>query len=157
WSVWTAAALAGGLPRGDARSEGFRPETLDRIKAAIEDAVAKKQVAGGTALVARQGKVVYLATVGQQDAEEGRPLAEDTIFRIASMTKPITSAAVLMLFDDGKLSPSDPVSKYLPEFKDTKVLVLREPGSNEGPVFDTTPAKREITIHDLLTHTSGIS
>jgi CubicO group peptidase (beta-lactamase class C family) len=107
------------------------------------------------ALVSRKGKVVFEAAVGMRDAEAEKPMTKDTIFRIASMTKPITSAAVMVLVDDGKLAVTDPVSKHLPEFKDMKVLVKRE--ENGKVVLETRKAKREITVHDLLTHTSGIS
>jgi len=150
--VLATAARADPLPRGEAKTAGFAPDRLDRITAMVKEAVDKKQIAGGTALVARHGKVVYVSTVGLQDVEAKVPLTDSTIFRIASMSKPITSVAVMILEDDGKLSVKDPLSKYVPEFKDMKVLV---PGKDDK--FETVPAEREITIHDLLTHTSGIT
>ena len=106
--------------------------------------------AGISTLVAQRGKVVHLETFGWQDLETRKPITEDTIFRIYSMTKPITSAAVMMLCEEGRLRLSDPVSRHVPEFKDRKVMVLREGG------YDLVPAAREVTIHDLLTHTSGL-
>jgi CubicO group peptidase (beta-lactamase class C family) len=106
--------------------------------------------AGISTLVARKGKVAYLETFGWQDLATRKPIAEDTIFRIYSMTKPITSAAIMMLCEDGRLHLCDPVSRHVPEFKDRKVMVLREGG------YDLVPAAREVTIHDLLTHTSGM-
>ncbi len=139
----------------DARAEGFEPQTLARIGALLDDAVAQKRIAGGAALVASRGKVVYLAVSGKRDAEAGLPVDEGTIYRIASMTKPVTSLAVMMLRDEGKLGLDDPVSRYLPEFRAPNVLVAgREDASGK---LGTVPAHREITISDLLTHTSGLS
>ena len=128
---------AGGLPRGDARAEGFAPEALNKIGALLEDAVAKRQIAGGAALIARHGKVVYLGTAGRRDAEEDRPVDESTIYRIASMTKPITSTAVMMLVDQGKLKLDEPVSRYIPEFRAPRVLV-----AGGGVAVSTVPARR---------------
>ncbi len=153
--IATGDDRADGLPRGDARAEGFAPEALNKIGALLEDAVAKRQIAGGAALIARHGKVVYLTTVGRRDAEQNLPVDEATIYRIASMTKPITSAAVMMLYDQGKLKLDDPVSKYIREFRAPRVLAAGG-GAPRGTV-PTVPARREITIADLLTHTSGIS
>lgn len=141
------------LPRSDATAAGFSKETLDRIPALLKDAVDKKQTAGASALVARHGKVVLLATTGMQDVEAKLPMSEKTICRIASMSKPITSVAVMILVDDGKLKVSDPLWKYAPEFKDMKVLVP----SKDGKSYEFAKAEREITIHDLLTHSSGIT
>jgi CubicO group peptidase (beta-lactamase class C family) len=148
---------AADLPRGDARAAGLSADKLVRIQALLKDAVAARQIAGGSALIARHGKVVYLTTVGFQDAEAELPLREATIFRIASMTKPITSVAVMMLADAGKLRLSDPVSKYLPAFKNPRVLVPRKDPAPGEPPYTLVPAEREITLHDLLAHTSGIS
>src|SRR5262249_36378531 len=109
------AGRASELPRGDAKAAGFAPEKLERIPAALKQAVDKKQVAGAAALIARHGKVVYRANVGKQDVEGDVPLADATIFRIASMSKPITSVAVMILVDDGKLRVTDPLSHFLPD------------------------------------------
>jgi CubicO group peptidase (beta-lactamase class C family) len=111
--------------------------------------VDHKQVAGAVALVLQRGQPVYSASVGWADSGAGRPMADDTIFRMASMTKPVTSVAVLMLVEDGRLKLTDPVCRWLPEFKDPRVLDPKGPG--------TVPAEREVTIHDLLTHTSGLT
>ena len=151
-----AAASADGLPRGDAQAEGFAPEALARIGQMLDETVARRQIAGGAALVARNGKVVYLATSGQRDAEAALPIEWSTIYRIASMTKPVTSVAVMMLREQGKLALDDPVSKFIPEFKAPKVLAASPTGTT-GPDPATVPARREITIHDLLTHTSGLT
>jgi CubicO group peptidase (beta-lactamase class C family) len=101
-------------------------------------------------MMARHGKVIHLKAVGMADWEEKKPMRMDSIFRIASMTKPITSVAIMMLWEQGKLGLDDPVSKYIPEFKNPKVLVKVAP-------LETRPAKREITIRHLLTHTSGLT
>jgi CubicO group peptidase (beta-lactamase class C family) len=111
--------------------------------------VDRKQVAGAVALILHRGKPVFSAALGSADAGAGRPMADDTLFRIASMTKPVTSVAVLMLAEEGRFDLTDPVSKYLPEFKDMRVLDPKGTG--------TVAANREITLHDLLTHTSGLS
>ncbi len=142
------AALA--APRATADEAPLAPVTK-----MLEEAVAKKQIAGAVALVSRKGQVVYEAAVGMRDVAAKEPMTKDTIFRIASMTKPITSAAVMTLVEDGKVALTDPVSKFLKEFKSPKVLVKRE--ENGKVTWEMRPAKREITIHDLLTHTSGIS
>jgi CubicO group peptidase (beta-lactamase class C family) len=153
-------AVAADLERAEARTEGLAPESLARIQGMLEDSVRRREIAGGSALVARRGKIVYLASVGMQDAEAGRPLTERTLFRIASMTKPITSTAVLMLVDEGKLALTDPVAKYLPEFERMRVLVpggpAQAPRAGEGG-YTLVPADRAITVHDLLTHTSGLT
>jgi CubicO group peptidase (beta-lactamase class C family) len=139
--------------RGQEASAGFSKEKLDRIPAVLKEAVAEKKISGASALIARHGKVVQLSSVGMQDVESKVPMSDTTIYRIASMSKPITSVAVMTLVDDGKLSVTDPLSKFVPEFKDMKVLV---PGK-DGKSHELVNAEREITIHDLLTHSSGLT
>jgi CubicO group peptidase (beta-lactamase class C family) len=129
---------------------GLSSERLQRINRVMQSYVDKQIFAGISTLVARRGQVVHLETFGWQDLETRKPIAEDTIFRIYSMSKSITSAAVMMLCEEGKLHLDDPVSRHVPEFKDRKVMVMREGG------YDLIPAAREVTIHDLLTHTSGL-
>ncbi len=125
------------------------PGRFDQVSNLLERHVARKEVAGAVALVMHRGQPVFSAALGSADAGAGRPMADDTIFRIASMTKPVTSVAVLMLAEEGRFKLTDPVSKFLPEFKNLRVL------GAEGT--ETAPAAREITIHDLLTHTSGLT
>src|SRR5262249_4471528 len=109
--------------------------------------------AGGiVTLVARDGKGVDLQAFGFQDGEAKKPMRTDTIFRISSMSKPITSVGVMMLYEEGKLSLGDPVSKYIPPFKNQKVSTVSATG-----IVSTVPAQRDITIRDLLTHRSGLS
>lgn len=141
------------LPRGDAKSMGFSPEKLKNIDSLLNDSVEKKKFSGGVVLIARHGKVVQVSTAGMQDIENKTPMADSAIFRIASMSKPITSVAVMQLVEDGKLKTTDLLSKYVPEFKDMKVAVP----STDGKNFELIKANREITIHDLLTHSSGIT
>lgn len=145
-----------GLPKASPKSVGLSQERLDRITAVMQQHVDEGLLAGAVALVARDGKVAYLKCVGMQDKERGVEMKPDAIFRIASMSKPITSVAVMMLYEEGRFRLSDPVSKYLPEFKDMKVIVT-EPAGDGKTRTKLVPAKREITIRHLLTHTSGLT
>src|SRR5262245_59392686 len=140
------------LPRGDAKAAGFLPEKLAEIDRLLKSAVESRQIAGGAALVARRGKIVHLATAGMQDAEAGVPISEATIYRIASMTKPVTSVAAMMLVEEGRLSLDDPLSKHLPEFKSVRVLAKdAQAGKPLGEI--TTDAVSPVTIRQLLSHT----
>jgi len=114
--------------------------------------IDREQFAGVITLIARKGQVVHLQKFGSQNREEQRPMELDSIFRIYSMTKPITSAAVMMLCEEGKVRLVDPVSRYIPAFKNTQVMVSRN-----GCDYALVPAQREMTVHDLFTHTAGLS
>jgi CubicO group peptidase (beta-lactamase class C family) len=131
---------------------GLSSARLARIGAAMRGYVEAKAMPGAITLVARHGQVAYCECVGVMDVKTGVPLREDAIFRIFSMTKPITCVALMMLFEEGKLQLSDPVHKYLPGFEDMRVFV----GASENGV-ETAALERPITIHDLLTHTAGLS
>jgi len=131
---------------------GFSSSRLARIKPFLECTVERKQYAGFLSLAARRGKVVHLEKCGWMDIESGAPMQFDTLFRIYSMTKPITTSAVMMLFEEGRLRLHDEVSTYIPAFKETRVYQARN-----GADFDLVPQARQMTIHDLLTHTSGLS
>jgi CubicO group peptidase (beta-lactamase class C family) len=144
---------AASVSHADENPARFSREELDGITAMLQKAVDQKSVAGATALIAQRGKVIYSTSVGMQDAEAKAPMAEATIFRIASMSKPITSVAVMILVEEGKMDVSDALSKFVPEFKQMKVLVP----ATDGQLYELVKANREITIHDLLTHSSGIS
>jgi CubicO group peptidase (beta-lactamase class C family) len=133
------------------RTDGFDPVRLARIDQALQRYVDTGQIAGAVALVLRDGRPVYEKAVGWADKEAGRRMTTDAIFRIASQTKALTSTAVLMLVEEGKINLDDPVSRFIPQFAHTTVAVR----SDTGRVI--VPAKRQITIHDLLTHTAGIS
>jgi CubicO group peptidase (beta-lactamase class C family) len=136
---------------------GLSSERLQRIAAAIQKSVDDGRIAGGVSLVARHGKVVYLHAVGMADRDAHKPMQRDTIFRMCSMTKPITAAAVMILYEEGRFELSDPVSEYLPEFKQMKVLDPPSPQDKTSPPGALVDAKRPITIFNLLTHTSGLT
>lgn len=130
---------------------GLSSERLNRLSVALNQYVKDEKLAGGVVLVARRGKVAFLEAFGQRDREARAPMREDTIFRIASQTKALVSLGIMMLQEDGQLLISDPLSKHLPEFRETTVAVPKEAGG-----YEVVKAKRPITIHDLLTHTAGI-
>jgi CubicO group peptidase (beta-lactamase class C family) len=131
---------------------GLSSERLERIGTAVQRSMDEKRIAGAVTLVVRHGHVAWFKSQGMMDREAGKAMQNDAIFRICSMTKPITSVAVMTLYEEGRFLLGDPVSKYLPEFKDPRVLV--KPASGEPY---TIPATKEITILDLLRHTSGIT
>ena len=139
--------------RGQDKPADLSREKLSAVAQLLKKSVDEKKFAGGSALVAQRGKIVHRSEAGMQDVEAKVPVSEETIFRIASMSKPITSVAIMILVEDGKLAVTDLLSKYVPEFKEMKVLVP----DKDGKAYKTVPAAREITIHDLLTHSSGIT
>lgn len=128
---------------------GLAADRLANISHVMRQHVDDKKIGGAVVLIARHGKIAYLENFGEADA--GVPMKKDTIFRIASMTKPIVSVAVLQLLEEGKILLSDPVSKYIPEFANQKVLEVLPNGDAR-----LVPVKREVTIHDLLRHTAGL-
>ena len=144
---------ASDLPRVAPGEVGLSSEKLDDVTEMLKERVAQEQVSGAVALVARNGKIAYFEALGMSNRETQQPMSKESMFRIASMTKPVTSVAIMMLYDEGKLDLQDPVSKFIPEFAQPTVLVA-DGGADE---LATMPAEREITIHDLLTHTSGIT
>lgn len=131
---------------------GFSRERLQRIDTRMDEAVEQGLMAGGEGLVARRGDVIYHHVWGMADREKGKPAGKDTIYRIYSMTKPVTSVALLMLYEEGHFLLNDPVAKYLPEF--AGVQVLQE--SSDGEAERRAPASPP-TIRDLLRHTAGLS
>ncbi|HXK08666.1 MAG TPA: serine hydrolase domain-containing protein [Vicinamibacteria bacterium] len=152
--LWAAslAAVAQELPSARPEAVGLSSERLERIAAAVDRSIADKRIAGAVTLVARRGRVAWLRAQGMADREAGRPMRTDSLFRICSMTKAITSLAVMMLYEEGRFLLDDPVSRYIPEFKSPKVLVKPATGAPY-----TIPADKEITIRHLLTHTSGLT
>lgn len=141
------------LSEANPETVGMSEERLSFIDDAIMESIEKKEIPGAVALVARKGKIVYFKSFGMADNEGKRAIKKDDIFRIASQTKAITSTAVMMLWEEGKFRLDDPISKYIPEFKDPMVLdSLIERDSS----FTATKADKEITIRHLITHTSGI-
>jgi CubicO group peptidase (beta-lactamase class C family) len=153
------SSLVAGQELAAARPDqvGMSPQRLQRLEAFTRQAVEEKRMAGAVTMVARRGQVVHLKAVGMMDREAGKPMQTDTIFRIASMTKPVTSVAAMILYEEGQLLLDDPLGKYLPEFKQPKVLVLDSSGNGDAPGHATVSAKREITVRHLLTHTSGLT
>ena len=135
-------------PRATADAVGMSTQHLQNATAVLRQAVADRKIAGAVGLVARQGKIVYFEPVGLQSIESRAPMTERSIFRIYSQTKAVTAVAVMMLVEEGKLKLSEPVAKWLPEFKTVTV-------QGEGPA--PRPPAREITVEDLLLHTSGLS
>lgn len=140
------------LPTAKPESVGLSSERLERISKAVQRDIDDKRIAGAVTLVLRHGQVAFFKAQGMQDREAGKPMRPDSIFRICSMSKPIASVAVMILYEEGHFLLEDPVSKYLPEFKNMKVLVKPAQGDPY-----TIPATHEITIRDLLRHTSGLT
>lgn len=134
-------------------SAGLSSERLKRIDNVLQEYIDKKWIAGGSAIIAKDGKIVYYKALGYDDIQNKAALKRDAIFRIASQTKAITSVAVMMLYEEGKFLLNDPVSKYIPEFKNQQVL---DKFNDADTTYTTLPVKRDVTIRDLLTHTSGI-
>jgi CubicO group peptidase (beta-lactamase class C family) len=144
-------AAAQGLPEATPEAVGLSSARLERVEALIEEAIDKEEIAGAVALIARRGQVAYLKPVGMADIDDGEPMQVDTMFRIASMTKPVTSLAVMMLYEEGHFLLDDPVSKFIPELANPQALTAR------GGKIEAVAIRTEITIQHLLTHTSGIS
>jgi CubicO group peptidase (beta-lactamase class C family) len=134
---------------------GFSGERLQRLDAVIQAQIEQKKIAGVVLYVAREGQAVRYRGYGMGDLEAGKPMTTDAIFRIASMSKAVTTTAIMMLYEEGKLMLRDPVSNYIPEFKNSMVAVAAPDGSAEK--FVTVKAKRPIQIRDLLTHTAGLT
>ena len=147
-------AGAASLCAGRAASEpgGVTPQALAAARAVTEKAVATGDVPGVVSLIWRKGRLFQLNAVGLRDIERHLPMERTTIFRIASMSKPITVAVALMLVEEGRLRLADPISRWAPEFANMRVL-----RRSDGPLEDTYPAPRAITIEDLMTHRSGLS
>jgi len=134
----------------------FNPQKLARIGEFFRDQIANGKIPGAVLLIEQHGKPVYHELFGVQDVVSKRPMSDDTIFRLFSMSKPITSVAAMILVDAGKLKLDDPVAKYIPSFGKTKVGVEKKAANGEK-VLELVPLKRPITIQDLMTQTSGIT
>ena len=167
-------AGSGALMSGKADDLGFAPDRMPRIREAVQKHVDAGEVSGVVTLVARRGKIAHFEAYGLLDLESKKPMPKDGIFRLASMSKPITAAAVMMMIEEGKVRLTDPVSRFIPEFKGAKVA-MPKPGARAGgpagpggpgggrsggieaaPAFDVVSANRDITVRDLLTHGSGL-
>lgn len=160
WAVAAGPALGQGLSAGTPDQAGMSPERLARITTTMKAFTEQGRLAGTVTLVARDGKVVYHEAAGKRDLEKGVPMTTDTLFRIASMSKAVTSVAIMMLVEEGRLHLEDPVSRYIPSFARTTVVVPPPAGTAPGAAAaaaGSAPAVRPITIRHLLTHTAGIS
>jgi CubicO group peptidase (beta-lactamase class C family) len=164
--LWVAAAIAclvaGGIAhRANAEvaapaSRSFSSAGLDRVGDYLKNEIASGKIPGAIVLIQQHGKPVYFEKFGVRDVATGLPMTDDTIFRLYSMSKPVTSVAAMMLVDDGKLALADPVAKYIPAFADLKVGV-EKPDEAGKPALGLEPLDRAITIEDLLRHTSGLT
>jgi len=128
-------------------------DRLTRIDNMIQQSIDSGWIAGAVGFIARDGKIIYNKAFGVSDIDSKKAMATDNIFRIASQTKAITSISAMMLFEEGKFLLDDPVSKYIPEFKNPQVL---DTFNEKDSTYTTVPARREVTVRDLFTHTSGI-
>lgn len=162
--VWAGALIALALTSGIAHASSFDPppgvkfsqDKLARIEAFFRAEIDGGKIPGAIVLIQQHGKPVYLQFLGVRDARRKLPMTPDTIFRLHSMTKPITSFAAMLLVDDGKLSLDDPVSKFIPEFATTKVGVERNM-PNGDKALAMVPLARPLTVRDLLLHVSGLT
>jgi CubicO group peptidase (beta-lactamase class C family) len=160
-----ALPLAGFAQTASPESVGLSSERLKRVDALVQKYMDAGDITGAVTLVARNGKIAHLRAQGLRDREARKPMQKDTLFRIASMTKPVTAVAVMMLVEEGSVRLNDPVSRFIPAFSQLSVTALKPPKPvgivtaplpPEPPVRYTEPAIREVTVLDLLTHTSGI-
>ena len=151
-AIVPAARSENELPRSTPESVGVSSSRLQRIGEAIQRHIDEKHISGAVSLVARKGFVVHYEAHGVKDIESKQPMSRDTIFKMASSTKPVTGVAIMMQVEEGKIHLNDPVSRFIPDFKEMKVAVEKE-GSSE---IELVKAEREITIRDLLTHGSGL-
>ena len=152
-----AVATAGAqVPAGTPEDVGLSAKRLERIGELIRRAIDADQISGAVTVVARRGRVAHFEAHGLKNIDADAPMRKDTIFPIASMTKPVTGVAILMLVEEGKVRLSDPVSRFIPEFRDTQVAMPRTNTAGEAAGIYPVPAQREITVQDLITHTSGL-
>jgi CubicO group peptidase (beta-lactamase class C family) len=146
-----ATEVAAKTARSEPEQPAFAPDRLARLTSVMRERVAAGRMPGGVILIARNGEVVLEEAIGVLDPKTSAPMTKDAIFRIHSMTKPITSVAVMMLVEEGKVQLADPASKYFPELKTLQV------GTDKNGKLELTPQTREMTVQDLLRHTSGLT
>ena len=146
-----------GVPTAAPETVGMSEERLMRLDAVMQRYIDRNEVAGVVTLVARRGKVVHFSALGRRDVETEAPMTHDTIFRIASMTKPIASVALMMLYEEGQFQLRDPIAKWLPEFADMRVAIPAPPQERLTGRYKTVPALRPITVQHVLTHTAGLA
>jgi CubicO group peptidase (beta-lactamase class C family) len=155
----TAVRAFEGAPLAQAPADqvGLSAKKLERVRDALKGEIDQGKLPGTVVMVARKGKVAYADAVGLQDKSAGKAMALDSVFRIYSMTKPLVSVAAMMLVEDGKLQLTDPVSKFLPAFKGQRVSVARADAEFARLTYTNVAAEREMTVQDLLRHTSGLA
>lgn len=146
--LFSCLVVAGELPIASPHSVGMSPEKLTDVKTAVQTLIDDKKIAGASVVIARRGSIVFSETFGMVDMKANKAMQDDTIFRFYSMSKPITSVAVMILNEEGKIKLDDPVSKYVQEFKGLKVYA--DSGEHEKPT-------RPMSVRDLLRHTSGLT
>src|SRR6266576_2012334 len=151
WSSDVCSSDLPSLPHAKPESLGLSPVRLQRMSDAFKREIEKGTVPGMTVMVARRGQIGWFEALGKQSPASSTPMARDTIFRIFSMTKPVASIGIMMLIEDGHFLLGDPVAKFIPEFADLKV------GVETDGKLDLVPLKRQMTVQDLLRHTSGIT
>ena len=139
------------LPSAAPEDIGLSSIRLDRLGKVLRGEIERGRLPGAVVLIARRGRLAYFECFGRRDAASGAPMTKDAIFRIYSMTKPITSVAAMMLWEEGRFLLSDPIGKYLPELSDLDVALER------GAEIERVPAERPISVQDLLRHTSGLT
>ena len=164
--VLLALSLTAANPVGRPEDVGMSSERLQRISEVVKTYIDAGQISGAVTMVSRKGRIAHYEAQGLMDIEAKTPMRKDAIFRMASMSKPVTGVAILMLMEEGKLRLTDPVSRFIPEFKNPKVAMLKPPSGPTPPLAQgqrppdpeiyTVPAERELTIRDLMTHTNGL-
>jgi CubicO group peptidase (beta-lactamase class C family) len=158
WLVLASAALAADLPRAKPEEVGLSGERLAKISQEIRDKIVASEFPGAVLLIARHGKIAYFESFGMLDPDLKAPMGKDAIFRIYSMSKPITSVAAMTLFEDGKISLDEPASNYLPQLKELKVIEDTKSFSDtDSSKQSVVPLAKQITIQDLMRHTAGFS
>ena len=167
-TLTTTLALAQEIPWASSAEEvGMSSERLERINQVMQRHIEAGNIQGAVTAVARRGKIVHFEAHGLMDVPNNREMTRDNVFIMMSSTKPVLGVAAMMMIEEGLVRPSDPVSKWIPEFADMQVAVLADPveenispvsvNSNNLPAYRLVPAAREITVHDILTHTSGLA
>ena len=164
--VLLALSLTAATPSGRPEDVGMSSERLQRINDVVKAYIDAGQISGAVTMVSRKGRIAHYEAQGLMDIEAKTAMRKDAIFRMASMSKPVTGVAILMLMEEGKLRLTDPVSRFIPEFKNPKVAMLKAAAGPTPPVAQgqrppepeiyTVPAERELTIRDLMTHTNGL-
>ena len=157
WLALLSFAQAQGLPMGKADELGFAPDRLAHITAMLKGNIDKRDIPGAVLLIARHGKVAYFESLGALDPQGKAPMSKDAIFRIYSMSKPITTVAAMMLFEEGRITLDEPVGQYLPQLAKPQVGVQTTDSSGGPPKLELVPAKRAISIQDLMRHSSGLT